>query len=157
MFSGTASGVNLPPYIVYKSMHLYDTWTKRGPKGTIYNRSSSGWFDINILEDYFFRIVLPHFQKSAFEDHNCASHLSFKVIQSCIENNIRFVFLPPNSTHLTQPLDVAWFRPFKTKWCIVLQDWKQKNRGVVPKSSFPSLLNKTLNELGDNAKTNLIF
>lgn len=45
MFSGTASGVVLPIYFVYKADHLYDSWTLDGPKGTRYNRSKSGWFD----------------------------------------------------------------------------------------------------------------
>lgn len=45
MFSGTAPGVVLPIYVVYKADHLYDSWTLDGPKGTRYNRSKSGWFD----------------------------------------------------------------------------------------------------------------
>lgn len=42
MFSGTASGVILPVYVVYKADHLYDSWTQDGPKGARYNRSKSG-------------------------------------------------------------------------------------------------------------------
>lgn len=162
MFSGTATGVNLPPYIVYKSTHLYNTWTEHGPAGTIYNRSPSGWFDATLFEDYFIRIALPYFKQSPQSEpkimlgDNCASHLSFNVIRACIDNNIRFVFLPPNSTHLTQPLDVAWFRPFKTKWRMVLKSWKLTHKGVVPKSSFPSLLRKTIEELGENVISNLV-
>lgn len=162
MFSGTATGVNLPPYVVYKATHLYDTWTENGPPGTIYNRSPSGWFVLNLFEDYFFRVVMPYFKKSPQSEpklmlgDNCASHLSVNVITACIDNNIRFAFLPPNSTHLTQPLDVAWFRPFKTKWRIVLKKWKLKNNGVIPKAIFPSLLRKTMEDLGDNARTNLV-
>lgn len=52
MFSGTASGVNLPPYVVYKSTHLNDTWTDHGPPGTIYNRSSSSWSTWYHLQSY---------------------------------------------------------------------------------------------------------
>ncbi|KAJ4436072.1 hypothetical protein ANN_18699 [Periplaneta americana] len=32
-FAGTASGTLLPPYIVYKAGHIYDTWQEGGPKG----------------------------------------------------------------------------------------------------------------------------
>lgn len=54
MFSGTASGILLPIYIVYKSDHLYDAWTTNAPEGTRFNRSHSGWFDTTILKIGFF-------------------------------------------------------------------------------------------------------
>ena len=60
MFSGTASGVLLPPYVVYKAIHLYDTWTEGGPPGARYNRSSSGWFESCSFEDWFIKIILPY-------------------------------------------------------------------------------------------------
>jgi len=63
MFSGTASGVILPLYVVYKAEHLYNTWTYNGPPGTRYNRSRSGWFDMTLFEDWFFTIVMPYFRK----------------------------------------------------------------------------------------------
>lgn len=45
MMAITASGAILPPYVVYKSVHLYPTWVEGGPIGTVYNRTKSGWFD----------------------------------------------------------------------------------------------------------------
>uniref|UniRef100_A0A336M092 CSON009423 protein n=1 Tax=Culicoides sonorensis TaxID=179676 RepID=A0A336M092_CULSO len=162
MFSGTASGKLLPPYVVYKSLQLYDTWTNYGPEGAIYNRSKSGWFDTHLFDDYFFRVALPYFKKSLKEEQkvmigdNCSSHLSYKVVKACIEYNIRFIFLPPNSTHLTQPLDVAYFRPFKGVWRSLLKEWKLKNRGVLPKCQFPSMLRQAIESLGNKSQKNLI-
>lgn len=106
MFAGTAKGEILPPYIVYKAMNLYDTWMERGPQGAVYNRSKSGWFDMLLFEDWFFKIPLRYFQtrppnnpKLLIGD-NCASHLSPKVIRSCMDNNIKFVFLPKKTLHI---------------------------------------------------------
>lgn len=65
--------------------------------------------------------------------NNLASHLSQKVIESCEKNNISFVLLPPNSTYLTQPLDIVFFRPLKMKWKTQLDIWKDKNAGVIQK------------------------
>ena len=42
MFCETADGVVLPAYVVYEADHLWNTWMEGGPKGTRYNRSSSG-------------------------------------------------------------------------------------------------------------------
>lgn len=36
-----------------------------------------------------------------------------------------------------------------------LQTWKMKNRGVVPKSEFPSILKQTIRALGEKSSTNL--
>ncbi|XP_050065205.1 uncharacterized protein LOC126554147 [Aphis gossypii] len=160
MFSGTASGIVLPIYVVYKADHLYDSWTLDGPKGTRYNRSKSGWFDTTIFEDWFLSVVIPYFrrfkdQKKVMIGDNLASHISKRVIETCQSNNISFVLLPPNSTHLCQPLDVAFFRPLKYKWKQQLDLWKDNNKGVLQKNQFPRLLNKVMKELGDNAGNNL--
>jgi hypothetical protein len=42
---GSASGELLPPFVVYKGKHLYDSWSKGGPKGTQYTTTSSGWME----------------------------------------------------------------------------------------------------------------
>lgn len=62
MFSGTASGVMLPVYIVYKSEHLYPSWTYHGPPEARFNNSKSGWFDIKIFEDWLFWSSFAIFQ-----------------------------------------------------------------------------------------------
>jgi hypothetical protein len=51
MFCGSAEGEMLPPYVVYKSVHLYNTWVEGGPKNACYNRTRSGWFDEVTFED----------------------------------------------------------------------------------------------------------
>ena len=33
MFTGNAEGHVLPPYVVYKSVHLYDQWVESEPPG----------------------------------------------------------------------------------------------------------------------------
>lgn len=68
----------------------------------------------------------------------------------------RYIFLPPNSTHLTQPLDVAVFAPLKRLWRQVLDNFKAdcaaKNiRNVtIPKDRFGFLLSETLEKANNN-------
>jgi hypothetical protein len=71
---------------------------------------------------------------------NLGSHLSISVIEKCQELNIRFVLFLANSTHMCQPLDVAYFRELKRVWRQVLTQWKLKNKGCLPKSVFPTKL-----------------
>lgn len=84
---------------------------------------------------------------------NLASHVSPWVLMNALKNKIRFVLLPPNSTGIYQPLDVALFRPLKFKCRETLDEWKSKNRGGITKDIFPRLLNKCLIYLGYEATT----
>lgn len=162
MFAGSADGHILPPCITYKASNLYDTWTENGPTGAVYNRSKSGWFTLEIFEDWFCKIALPYFRKfnadatKVLIGDNLSSHISAYIIEKCKEYNIKFILLPPNSTHYTQPLDVAFFRPLKIKWRQTLNEWKEKNRGSIPKDKFPRLLKKCIADMGEeNIKKNL--
>ncbi|CAF4954788.1 unnamed protein product [Pieris macdunnoughi] len=63
-----------------------------------------------------------------------------------------------NSTHLTQPIDIAFFRPMKMAWRNILLKWKKtdgRTQASVPKGCFPRLLKVLINELSDNVETNL--
>ena len=79
---------------------------------------------------------------------NLSSHFSRKVIQLAADNNISFACLPPNATHLLQPLDVAFFGPLKSMWRRILDSWKgMKLSRTVNKEVFPQLLKKLLDNV----------
>ena len=168
MFCGSASGVLLPPYVIYKSEHLWDRWTENGPKGhpccedrccssgSRYNRTKSGWIEASCFTDWFRSTFLPHAMnlpgKKVLIGDNLSSHFTDEVLELCNDNNIVFLCLPPNSTHLTQPLDVSFFRPLKTAWRSVLLDWKMKNpkQSSLKKEIFPQLMQITLEKMNSS-------
>ena len=53
MFTGTAEGQILPPYIVHKSTNLWGSWCRGGSKVTCFNQTKSGWFDASTFNDWF--------------------------------------------------------------------------------------------------------
>ncbi|KAJ8918218.1 hypothetical protein NQ315_014087 [Exocentrus adspersus] len=118
MFAVLGDGTMLPPYIVYKAKNMYSEWVENGPEGARYNRFPNGWFDCQIFEDWFSFVANDN-----------------KTI--CMENNIDFIFLPANSTHVCQPLDVAVFAPLKKGWRQLLTE-----TGLIPVNS-----NKVLEKL----------
>lgn len=69
------------------------------------------------------------------------------------------VYLPPNSTHLTQHLDVAFFGPLKREWRKILLNYKITNPGqsTINKKHFPKLLAELLKNINlrgiDNIKS----
>lgn len=163
MFAGTASGELLPPYVVYRAENLWDTWTLGGPPGTHYNRSKSGWFDGSCFTDWFRSIALSYLRKldgtKVVIEDNLSSHFSQEVLELCQLHNVKFVCLPANSTHMCQPLDVAFFSPLKMNWRQILSTWKTgggRTSATVTKDKFPTLLQKLLDSMEENRKQNLI-
>ena len=106
MFCGSATGVHLPPMVVYKAKHMYEGWACDGIKGAVYGATESGWFNMRTFEQWFNEIFLAHVKDiegpKVLIGDNLSSHFSPAVVASCIEHNIRFVTLVPNSTHILQ-------------------------------------------------------
>ena len=131
-------------------------WTSDGPTGTIYNRSSSGWFDGPIFVDWFKKVIIPHWKNTdgvkCLIGDNLVSHLSMEVIELCEKHSIRFCFLPPSSTHLLQPLDVSVFASLKKSWRKALLEWKLRSQNAyrsLPKTMFPAQLSLALDGISD--------
>lgn len=146
MFSAAGDGTILPSYVVYKAMHLYDSWTEGGPQHARYNRSKSDWFESSSFEDWLSTIAIPYLKKQTGKrvliGDNLASHLTLRFIELCSDNDISLIFLPANSTDLTQPLDVAFFRPLKITWRNILEKWKFATKG-----QFPRLLKQLMDNI----------
>lgn len=156
MFALTATGVLLDPYVVFKGERLQDTWMMGGPLHTHYNVSKSGWFDSDTFVDWFKKVVVRFAERNAqgkevaLIGDNLASHMSLEVVTLCEKYKIRLIFLPPNSTHLLQPLDVGVFGPLKCAWKHVLTEWKEtdgKHATTLPKWTLPRLLLQLLHAM----------
>ncbi|KAJ8892049.1 hypothetical protein PR048_004616 [Dryococelus australis] len=154
MFSVAGNGIILTPCVVYRAQHLYRSWTEGGPTDSRYNRTMSGWFHCYCFNDWFQTISIPYLRrlegKNLLIGDNLSSHLYLDSIRLCEENNLSFIFLPNNSTHLTQPLDVEFLKPTKMKWREIILEWKKgpgRNESTIPKETFPGLLKKLFHYL----------
>ena len=99
-------------------------------------------------------------RKKVLIGDNLPSHMSVEVIKSCNENQIAFVCLPPNSTHLTQPLDIAFYKPLKVNWRKVITAWKLNTRStqcsVMSKDQFPRQLKRLHEAIDEKAAEDLM-
>lgn len=143
----------MPPFIVYKGLHLYDSWTKNGPPGAWYAVTKSGWMEDTVFESWFkqFVISVTHIEKPLlliFDGHG--SHLTFNTIKNAMDNNIIILCLPPNTSHAFQPLDVGVFGPLKLEWKRILKRWfRESLLKKVDKAVFPSLVKKLFENVFD--------
>ena len=112
--AGSATGERLPPFILYKGKNLYWRWMECGPAAKAHVISDSGWMDgVNFLS-WFTKLFLPavaYLTKTApvlmiLDGHH--SHISLELIRQA-HSNILLLCLPPNITHLLQPLDAVVF------------------------------------------------
>ena len=154
MFAGTAVGQLLAPYVLYKCAKrpgmVKESWQRDfPPPNAYYNSSSSGWFDVQSFEDWFKRVAVPWARsmvgRKIVIGDNVATHFSKNVLTTCERLDIGFICLPAHTTHLTQPLDVAFFAPLKRAWRKILCEWKTVNVNCrqFKKENFPKYL-KTL-------------
>lgn len=159
MFAATASGELLPPYVVYKAERLYDKWCIGGPQNARYNRTKSGWFDGATFSEWFNTLVVPWARKltgtKVVIGDNLSSHLNIEILRACQRLDIKFIFLPAHTSHLTQPLDVGFFRSLKGSWRDILTEYKVKNpkETTLNKMAFPVLLSKLLDKMNAKDKT----
>ncbi|XP_045762976.1 uncharacterized protein LOC123865787 [Maniola jurtina] len=153
MYAATADGSILPEYVVYKANKVWTQWVLGGPPQTRYSCSKSGWFDSTLFENWFSTIIVPWARKlsgpKVIIGDNLQSHINPTIVSLCEQHNIRFVLLPTNSTHITQPLDVCVYAPLKKLWRNILLKYKMQypSDNGLNKCHFPLLLKQLREEL----------
>lgn len=144
---GSASGVRLPPFVIYKGKNLYASWTQGGCAGAMYAVTDSGWMERESYKSWFQKMFLPsvrHLTKTKpvvliFDGHY--SHIGIDLIETSRENNVHLMLLPSNTTHVMQPLDVGVYGPIKKSWKKILADYKRETRAAnITKEEFPRLV-----------------
>lgn len=147
--AGCASGEPLPPFILYKGKNMYRRWMEGGPAGALYGISESGWMDPANFLSWFLKLFLPavsHLTETGpvllfFDGHY--SHISLELIRAARQSNVHLLCLPPNTTHILQPLDVGFFSPLKTNWRKILKLYRLQTKGQkATKETFPSLVSQ---------------
>lgn len=84
---------------------------------------------------------------------NHSSHLNLPLVTFCRDKKIELIMLPPNSTHIMQPLDIAFFHPFKETWKKCVPKWKnQQSVDQIKKENFPLVLQFTLQNMTNEEK-----
>lgn len=142
--AGSADGIRLPPYILYKGVNLFLRWTDGGPAAAMYGVSQSGWMEADNFMAWFVKLFLPavnHLLHTGpvllfVDGHH--SHLSLPLIRTAKEKGVHLYCLPPHTTHILQPLDVGVFGPIKKAWNKILKEHKTQTMAAnVTKEVFP--------------------
>ena len=130
----SAAGYAIPSFVIFDRQTLNQAMTRGEVPGTLYGLSWNEW----INSDLFYHWFTNHFLQYApptrpllllLDGHS--SHYSPSTIKLAAENQIVVFVLPPNTTHISQPLDRGCFSPLKAAWRKYCHMFRSKNPGRV--------------------------
>ena len=115
----SATGVTIPPFVVLDDKNLNFKFTLGEVPGTLYGLSPNGWMTQDLFHgwftNHFLQYATPQRPLILLMDGH-SSHYCPETITLAAENQVILFILPPNTTHITQPLDRACFSPLKAAW-----------------------------------------
>jgi hypothetical protein len=118
--SVNAMGWALPSYIIFKAKaYIQEGWFDTLPDDWRLDISNNGWTTDEIGMKWLTKLFIPitnarttgRYRMLILDGHG--SHLTPEFDQTCTENHIIPVCMPPHSSHLLQPLDVSCFAVLK--------------------------------------------
>lgn len=137
----------MPPYVVYKVENMWSTWTENWSGRPRVTAQKIDGLMLHVLRTGSKQVpclVLGTKIGQKLSGNNLSSHICVHALKLCEEHDVRFVCLAPNSTHLTQLLDVTFFARMKRSWRGILSKWKESASGSkfasILKDSFPTLV-----------------
>ena len=140
----SASGYAMPPMVVWGRKVLNYQLTIGEVPGTFYGLSDNGWMTAELFDQWFahhFLLYAPSARPLLLLLDGHSSHFCPEFVRKAAQEDVIVFTIPPNTTHLTQPLDKGCFGPLKQKWKEVCHDFLVKNPGkVVTQFDFSQLL-----------------
>ncbi|MEW8548101.1 MAG: hypothetical protein AB2693_31750 [Candidatus Thiodiazotropha sp.] len=136
--SGNALGNSIPPYYVFQGQRWNDDLLHGSCPGADGEMSKNGWSTAEVFRNY----ITKHFKKYSnvssgsaaeptlvlYDGHR--SHISLTLTEWARTNHVILFVLPPHTSHLTQPLDVGVFGPFKTMYSRECQVYLKNHPGI---------------------------
>ncbi|KAL8284992.1 hypothetical protein RB600_009431 [Gaeumannomyces tritici] len=117
----TAAGVRLTPVIIFTGLSLQGQWFPAQFQPWKYDHTPSGWSNASIALRWLLEVYLPEAKPSdgswrllVIDEHT--THVTVPFMYHAFKNNVQIEYLPPHSSHVTQPLDVGVFSPLKSNY-----------------------------------------
>ena len=132
MACGSAAGYAVPPFVIFDRKTLNPEYTRGEVPGTLYGLSQSGWMDRTLFSEWFFNHFLcyaPPIRPLLLVMDGHSSHFCPEVIKAAAAEKVILYALPPNTTHLLQPMDKGCFGPLKSSWRQVCHKFITQNPG----------------------------
>lgn len=129
----SASGLYVPPNLIFPRKRMKAEYLNGAPPETIASLSDSGYINSELFIKWIEHFK-NHTKPSQFSPvllilDNHSSHINLTTITFCRENYIHLVSIPPHSSHRTQPLDRCFFKPLKDRYAFHYDLWTTSHPG----------------------------
>ena len=128
----SAAGSSIPPMVVFKRSNLTEDLIQGEVPDTLYGLSKSGWMDGDLFTKWFryhFLTHVPPVRPILILLDGHSSHYNPNVIREAAENDVILFCLPPNITHVAQPLDITPFHSLKSHWYNACEQYMSSHPG----------------------------
>ena len=130
----SASGYSIPPTVIYDRKSLQPDMMEGEVPGTFYGLTNSGWMNGELFDQWFMHHFLVHAPSVRpllllLDGHK--SHYNPAFLRMAADEGIIVFCLPPNTTHMLQPLDNGVFSSLKAHWRNECQYFYSENLGKV--------------------------
>jgi hypothetical protein len=139
-----ALGWTIPPFIILEGRVHLSTWYKENPdipSNWTIAVSDNGWTTDELGMEFIRHFdrwtrnrVVGKYRLLILDGHG--SHATPEFDAYCTENKIITLCMPPHTSHLLQPLDVACFSPLKQAYSRLVQDLARQGIFQVDKADF---------------------
>ena len=140
----SAAGFCLPPFVIIDRKRFNPAFAEGEVPGTAYGLSHNGWMDQELFrlwfKDHFLKYIPTRPVILLMDGHR--SHYNPETIRFASKNGVVLFTLPPNTTHMSQPLDRSCFGPLKTAWREVCHRFMCNSGQTVSRFSFSHLLHE---------------
>ncbi|KAK8120394.1 transposase [Apiospora kogelbergensis] len=152
----SALGRTIPPLVIFKGKTVQQQWfpLNLGPfKDWQFTATENGWITDETAIEWLEKVFIPNtapedpseYRLLVVDGHG--SHTATDFMYLCFRHRIRLLFLPPHTSHVLQPLDLAVFSPLKTAYRKVLGNVNQfSNSTVIGKRYFLQCYQKARSE-----------
>jgi hypothetical protein len=138
-----AKGWCIPPFVIVQGAYHLANWTTESgfPADWVIKPTPNGWTDnktglewIQHFNKHTIKRTMGKYRMLILDGHE--SHVSAEFEQYCKENNIIPISMPPHSSHLLQPLDVALFSLLKRAYGDEINLFIRASINHITKSEF---------------------
>jgi len=124
----SATGVYVPPLIIFPRVRMKPTFMDKAPTGTLGVSAKSGWINEQLFTQWFEHFV-ESTQPAACQSktllilYGHSSHVkNYEVIQKARESNVIILSIPSHCTLRLQPLDVSFFKSLNAHYTVSIQE-----------------------------------
>ena len=126
--ASSADGQSIQPLVIFKGKYPQSSWFEAGEVSDWeYTTSENGWTSNGIGLNWLKVIFLPEtaprdggHRMLVMDGHG--SHIAIDFLWLCKQHDVQLVFLPPYSSYLLQPLDLAVFSSMKAHYCSAIAE-----------------------------------